>query len=455
MTTLSSDSDARRRRIVVASTLIGATVEWYDFFIFGIASALFLNKLFFPAFDPRTGSLLAFMAFATGWIARPIGGIIAGHIGDRIGRKTTLYWSFILMGVSSTLIGLLPTYETAGATGAILLVLLRILQGLSAGGEYGGAVITLVEHAKKSQRVLFGTLSQMGTLMGLLLGNFTFFTMSQLNPDALFAWGWRVPFLLSSVMLLLGVYIRAKMEESPEFQKTQREGRVEASPLMSVIRHHPGQLLAAVLGPAAPNTFFYVCVVFMVSYGTKTLGFTQTEMLGVVCLGAFAELITLPFFGTLADRVGRRKVLAGGLIFLAFAAIPFFMAAQTRSIEWLALGYVMILGIGHSAALAVVPAFLADMFPTAVRYTGLSAAYQTSGAIFAGPLPIIATVLIAMQGGSVWLFAGYTMLIAAISLIAVVKSVPHHSLQFTSSERRQNQRLRPDLSGAESETRGT
>jgi MHS family shikimate/dehydroshikimate transporter-like MFS transporter len=427
-TSVGLTADARRRRIVVASTLIGATVEWYDFFIFGIVSALFLNELFFPTFDPLTGSMLSFMAFATAWIARPIGGIVAGHLGDRIGRKTVLYWSFILMGASTTLIGLLPTYDVAGPTGAILLVLLRILQGLSVGGEYGGAVVTLVEHAHKSRRAFFGTLSQVGTLLGLLLGNATFFLMTSLDREALLAWGWRVPFLLSSMMLVLGVFIRARMSESPDFIKAKESGSVERMPLMVTLRAYPRQLLSVMFAQAAPNTFFWMCVVFMVSYGVKTLGFSQAQMLGAVCIGAIAEVCSLPVFGNLADRIGCRKVFVGGLVFLILAAFPFFFAVQTHSYWWMVVGYVMVLGIGHSAALASVPTLFADMFPTSVRYTGLSAAYQTSGAVFAGPLPLVATALIAAQSGGLWLFASYTVIVAIVSLVAILAGVPHFSL---------------------------
>ena len=217
MTRQNNRSSPQQRRIVVLSTLIGATVEWYDFFIFGTLSALFLNKLFFPSFDAKTGTLLSFMTCATGWLARPIRGVIAGHISDRIGRKATLYWSFLIMGVASTPIGCLPTYENVGEFGAIALVALRVIQGLSVGAEFGGSVVALVEHADPSRRGIFGTISQMGTLVGLLLGNMTFFIVANLDQAALMAWGWRVPFLLSAVMLVIGMYIRAKMQRIPRF----------------------------------------------------------------------------------------------------------------------------------------------------------------------------------------------------------------------------------------------
>jgi MFS transporter, MHS family, shikimate and dehydroshikimate transport protein len=427
--TMTHHQDARkRRRVVVLSTLIGATVEWYDFFIFGTISALFLNELFFPNVDPLTGTLLSFMAFATAWIARPIGGVIAGHIGDRIGRKTVLYWSFILMGLATTSIGLLPTYDTAGVLGAILLVALRILQGLSVGGEYGGAVITLVEHAEPSRRGFYGTLSQIGTLLGLLLGTTTFFMLAAVDQEALKSWGWRIPFLLSAALLLIGVYIRSKMEESPDFVKIQKAGEIEAQPLLTVLRNYFGQFLSIFFAQAAPNTFFYMCVVFIVSYGVRTAGFTQKQMLGAVCVGAIAEICTLPLFGTLADRIGRRKVFVGGIVFLCLSAVPFFLAVMTHSYGLLLLGYVAIMGIGHSAALAAVPSLFAEMFPPHVRFTGLSAAYQLSGALLAGPLPIIATLLISSQGGSLWLFAGYIIAVGVVSLIAIMLGTPHYTM---------------------------
>ncbi|MFJ1258517.1 MFS transporter [Cupriavidus sp. CuC1] len=421
-------SDKRQRRVAVSSTLIGATIEWYDFFIFGVISALFLNKLFFPTFDPTTGTILGFMTFATAWLARPIGGIVAGHLGDRIGRKTTLLWSFIIMGAATMMIGLLPTYDTAGATGAVLLVILRVVQGLSVGAEYGGAVVTVVEHAEESKRGLYGSLPQVGSMLGLLLGNGTFFLITRLDQGALIAWGWRVPFLLSAVMLGVGIYIRGRMAESPDFVKAVEEGTTEAQPLLTVIRDYPRQLIAVMLAQAAPNTFFWMCAVFMVSYSVKTLGISQAEMLGAVCVGAAVEICTLPLFGMLADRIGRRKVFVGGLVFLVLSAFPFFVAVQSKSFVWIVVGYAVLLGVGHSATFASQASLFAEMFPTSVRYTGLSAAYQASGAIFAGPLPIIATLLIAAQGGALWLFIGYMMLIAVISLAAIMAGTPHYTL---------------------------
>ncbi|MGE8163772.1 MFS transporter [Paraburkholderia sp. NPDC080076] len=428
MATHISESGARQRRFVVASTLAGATIEWYDFFIFGVISALFLNKLFFPTFDSTTGTILGFMTFATAWLARPIGGMVAGHLGDRIGRKTTLLWSLVLMGAATVMIGLLPTYESAGPIGAILLVLLRIVQGLSAGAEYGGAVVTVVEHAEESKRGLYGSAPQVGAMLGLLLGNGTFFLITKMDQTALMSWGWRVPFLVSAIMLVVGILIRGRMAESPDFVKAKAEGTTERQPLVALIRHYPRQLVAVLLAQAAPNTFFWMCAVFMVSYAVKTLGISQTGMLGAVCAGAALEVCTLPLFGLMADRVGRRKVFIGGLVFLGLFAFPFFLILQTKELPWIMVGYAALLGIGHSATFASQASLFAEMFPTSVRYSGLSVAYQASGAIFAGPLPIVATLLIAAQGGALWLFVSYTVLIAVVSMLAIITGLPHYTL---------------------------
>ncbi|CAM4133716.1 Major facilitator superfamily (MFS) profile domain-containing protein [Bordetella tumbae] len=427
MATDIGSSDPRQRRFVVASTFIGATIEWYDFYIFGVLSALFLNKLFFPTFDDTTGTMLGFMAFATAWIARPIGGVVAGHLGDRIGRKKILLWSFIIMGLATMMIGMLPTYDNAGSTGAVLLVLLRIVQGLSVGAEYGGAVVTVVEHAEKSKRGFYGSVPQIGSFLGLLLGNGTFVLMTYLDNDAMMTWGWRVPFLFSALMLVVGVLIRKRMAESPDFEKAKRQGAIERIPFVTVVRKYPRQLISVMLAQGAPNTFFWTCAVAMVSYGVTRLGFTQTQMLAAVCVGAAVEMCTLPLFGKLSDRVGRRKVFVAGLIVLPIASIPLFAVAQTQSYMWLVISYALVLGIGHSASYAAQQALFAEMFPTSVRYSGISIGYQMSGALFAGPLPIIATALIAYQNGSLWLFYGYVVAVAIISILAIMAGKPHYS----------------------------
>lgn len=425
----------RQRRIAVVSTFIGATIEWYDFFIFGVLSALFLNKLFFPTFDPTTGTILGFMTFATAWIVRPLGGVIAGHLGDKIGRKTILLWSFLIMGIATTMIGLLPTYETAGALGAVLLVLLRIVQGLSVGAEYGGAIVTVVEHADKSRRGLLGSLPQCGAFFGLLLGNATFLLLLNIDHAFMMEWGWRIPFLLSALMLGIGAFIRTKMHESPEFEKVKQSGAIEGAPFFTVMRQHTRQVISIMFAQAAPNTFFYACSVALVSYAVNTLGISQSKMLAAVCLGAFVEMCMIPVFGALSDRVERRKVYIGGLLVMALTAYPFFVALQAGAFGWLLVCYVVMFGFGHAACHSSQAALFSEMFPTTVRYTGISVGYQASGAIFAGPLPALATVLIAAQWGSLWVFLGYILLIATLSMIAISGVRPYDEVSEPAAPR--------------------
>jgi MFS family permease len=421
-------STARQRRLIIASTFVGSTIEWYDFFIFGTIAALFLKELFFPAVDPTMGTIFGFMTFATAWLVRPIGGVIAGHLGDKIGRKTTLLWSFVIMGAATTLIGLLPTYESAGYIGAVLLVLLRIVQGLSAGAEYGGAIVAVVEHADEKRRGLFGSVPQSAAFFGLLLGNLTFLAMTTLDKHALMAWGWRVPFILSAAMLLVGIYIRHRVEESPAFVKAKASGNIEKLPVMTVLREYPRQLLGVLFAQAAPNTFFYTCAVAMVAYAVSRLKISQADMLIAVSIGAAVEMVMIPVYGLLADKLGRRKVFVWGIFALLAGAIPFCLAVEAHSYAGMVAGYIWILGIGHAACHSSQASLFSDMFPTSVRYTGISAGYQMSGAIFGGPLPIVATALIAYQNGGIRVFFGYTMLIGVVSLIAIMMSKPHYSL---------------------------
>jgi MFS family permease len=422
-------SSARQARLVVLSTFIGSTIEWYDFFIFGTMSALFLNKLFFPpTLNPTVGTMLGFGVFATAFLVRPIGGIIAGHLGDRIGRKTTLFWSFIIMGAGTTCIGLLPTYASAGAVGALLLVLLRLVQGLSVGAEYAGAIVTLVEHSDERKRGLYGSFPQSAAFFGMLLGNMTFLVMTSLDKQALLDWEWRVPFVLSAVMLAVGVYIRSKVAESPAFVKAKASGEIQKVPLMTVLRQYPIQLFGVLFAQAAPNTFSFTCSVAMVAYGVSKLGMSQSQMLIAISVGAASEMLTIPLYGWLADRVSRRKIFVWGMLVQLASVVPFGMAVEAKSYAGIVACYVLVMAVGHAACHASQASLFSDMFPTSVRYTGISAGYQTSGTLFGGPLPMISTALIAASGGGIRLFFGYILVVGVISLIAIMVSKPHYSL---------------------------
>ncbi|MEO3797475.1 MFS transporter [Nonomuraea sp. B10E15] len=406
------------RRVALA-TLVGTTVEWYDFFIYGTSAALVLNKLFFPEFSPTAGTLLAFATFATGWLARPIGGVLAGHFGDKLSRKTMLVVTVVGMGVATMLIGVLPTYASIGVAAPALLVALRVFQGLAVGGEYGGAVVMAVEHAPEGRRGLAASWPQMGVTAGLVLGTAVFYAFLTAMPEASFqAWGWRVPFLLSFVLVLVGLVIRMRIVESPAFENAKQTQAVVRLPLAEVVRRHPGRVVLLIAAHIAPNTYFYTFATFILAYATTTLGFSSSTVLVAVSVAALIETFTLPAFAHLSDRVGRRPVYIGGLAFLAACTFPFFWLAGQGSGPLLFAGIAVCMAVGHAAVYGTQASFFSELFPTSVRYTGLSLGYQVAGALFGGPLPLIATALVGVGDGGPWYFAGYMAFTAVISAVA-------------------------------------
>ncbi|GAA2207353.1 MFS transporter [Nonomuraea monospora] len=423
------------RRVALA-TLIGTTVEWYDFFIYGTSAALVLNKLFFPEFSPTAGTLLAFATFATGWLARPIGGVLAGHFGDRLSRKTMLVVTVIGMGVATMLIGLLPTYASIGVAAPALLVTLRVLQGLAVGGEYGGAVVMAVEHARDGRRGLAASWPQMGVTAGLVLGTAVFYAFfTGMSEDAFQSWGWRVPFLLSFVLVLVGLVIRMRIVESPAFQDAKQAHTVVRMPLAEVIRRHPGRVVLLIAAHIAPNTYFYTFATFILTYATTTLGYSTSTVLIAVSVAALIETGTLPAFAHLSDRLGRRPVYIGGLVFLAVCTFPFFWLIDGGSTPLLFAGIAVCMAVGHSAVYGTQASFFSELFPTSVRYTGLSLGYQVAGALFGGPLPLIATALVTSGDGRPWFFAGYMVLTAVISAVAAYLAPETSRLRFTEPQR--------------------
>jgi MFS transporter, MHS family, shikimate and dehydroshikimate transport protein len=315
-------------RQVAAASFIGTTIEWYDFFLYGTAAALVFNKLFFPEFSPLAGTLLAFSTYAVGFLARPIGGIVIGHYGDKIGRKSMLILSLLIMGIATFLIGLLPTYNAIGVAAPILLVILRLAQGFGVGGEWGGAVVLAVEHAPPGKRGFYGAWPQMGVPAGLLLstGVFTLFNAS-LSDAAFLSWGWRVPFLLSIVLVAVGLFIRLRIMETPAFQRVKDTRSEARMPVIEVIRTHPRNVLLAMGMRIAENGVFYVFTVFSLTYGTQVLGVPRTTVLIGVLIAAAVGLFAMPYFGWLSDRVGRRPLYLGGAAFSC-------MATDSRS-AWL------------------------------------------------------------------------------------------------------------------------
>jgi metabolite-proton symporter len=385
-------------RVVLAS-LAGTTIEWYEFFIYGTAAVLVFDKLFFPSYDDVVGTLLSLSTFALAFVARPIGGALFGHFGDRLGRKSMLVVTLCLMGGATLCIGLLPTYDSIGVAAPILLVLLRVVQGLSLGGEYGGAVLMSVEHAARSRRGFFGALVNTGAAWGLLLANLVFLLTSRLSEDAFLTWGWRVPFLLSAILVGFGLLIRLKLAESPDFQEVKQRGEVRKAPLAEVLSKHWRRVILMCLAYIPAGATFYIATVYSLGYGEKKLGLDRDMILQLVLLVNVFTIAAIPFFGWLSDRVDRKKIFWVSI--LGMAALPYvwFSAFQSGSFGVMLLGFVALF-IPYAANYGTMPTFFAHVFPPEVRYTGMSVGY-TLGTVFgSGLAPIIATWLYDSTGTS-------------------------------------------------------
>ena len=424
---------------VAIASFIGTTIEWYDFFLYGTAAALVFNKLFFPEFDPLVGTLAAFGTYAVGFLARPIGGIVIGHYGDKIGRKAMLILTLLIMGIATFLVGLMPTYEQIGVWAAVILVLLRLAQGFGVGGEWGGAVLMAVEHAPAGRRGFYGSWPQTGVPAGLLLSTLVFSIFSS-QPEAQFlAWGWRVPFLLSFILVIVGMFIRLKLAETPAFARVKETQTLARMPILDVIRTYPKNVLLAMGARIAENGFFYIFSVFVLSYVTQALKLPRQTILNAVLLAAALELVVIPAFGGLSDRIGRRPVYLFGAAFAAIFSFPFFWLLDTKQdfLVWLAV--ILGLNLAHGAMYGPQASFFSELFGTRVRYSGASLGYQLASVLAGGLSPIIATALLAGSGGSYVPIAIYMIGMAVITLIAVyiaTETVSHDIAAEQPEERR-------------------
>jgi len=408
---------------VALASMIGTSIEWYDYFLYGTAAALVFNKLFFPSYDPLIGTLLAFATFSLGFIARPVGGIVFGHYGDKIGRKKMLYLTLMIMGLSTAVIGLLPTYGTIGIWAPIALITLRLLQGFGLGGEWGGAVLMAVEHAPANRRGFYGSWPQLGAFVGLLLSTFVFRAVSKL-PDAQFlSWGWRIPFLASFLLVAVGIWIRLTISESPVFLKLKKdEGKVAKMPIIEAVTKHPKNILIAMGARFAENGLFYVFTVFSLTYISTYLKVPRVIGLNGLLWAAFFGIFTCAAWGALSDYLGRRPVYMYGAIACGVLAFPFFWMLGTKSPLMIALAIVIPVCFGHAAMYGPQASFLSEMFSARVRYSGASLGYQLAS-IFAGGLsPLLATWLLSLgvaAGKGPTYIAYYMITLVAITVIAV------------------------------------
>ncbi|WP_033294955.1 MFS transporter [Amycolatopsis jejuensis] len=408
----------RTLRRAATASLIGTAIEWYDFFVYGTAAALVFAPQFFPQYSGLAGTLAAFSTFAIGFLARPIGGVVMGHFGDKIGRKSMLVLSLLLMGLATFGIGLLPTYASIGAAAPILLVVLRFVQGLGVGGEWGGAALLAVENAPKHKRGFYGSFPQMGVPIGVILANLVYLiVVGTLGTKQFADWGWRIPFLLSIILVGVGFYVRSRIGETAAFTASRKETPRRGSPVIEVLRRHPKQVLLAGGTFLANNAVGYVIIVYILSYGRTVLKVNDKAMLAVVLVGSVVWLAALPVFSALSDRLGRRTVfVAGGVLSLAWA-IPMFALIDTASLPLMLLA-VVVMALSLAATYGPQAALFAELFDTEVRYSGASLGYQIGAVLGGGLAPFIATALFASTGSSL-ATGGYLVGLSAVSLICI------------------------------------
>jgi metabolite-proton symporter len=433
MTVALSDAEHSKQlnRAVIAST-IGTAVEWYDFFLYSTVTGLVFAKLFFPQSDPFVGTLQAFSIYFVGFIARPIGAAIFGHYGDRIGRKSTLVATLILMGVATFAVGLVPTYESIGMWGAVLLVFLRFVQGIGVGGEWGGSILLAMEWAKTDKhRGFITSWPQFGVPVGLFLANGAVLAFSALSGDAFLSWGWRVPFLLSIVMLGIGLYIRLSILETPTFSKLAAENKLSKAPVLDVIKQQPKEIILSALARIGQQSTFYIFTAFIFTYGTQHLNLERDFIIKGVLLASVCSLFTIPFFGWLSDRWGRKRTYLTGVALLGVFVFLYFGLLDTRIPIVMFLTIALSLTI-HDMSYAPQGALVAECFTGRLRYSGASLGYQLASIFAGGPAPLIATALLAVYSSG-YAIAAYLAVCAVISFIAVL-FIPDRTNQDISKE---------------------
>jgi metabolite-proton symporter len=418
VTTLSPEPDDRKqlRRAVIAST-VGTTIEWYDFFLYSTVTGLVFGRLFFPKSDPVVGTLQAFGIYAVGFVARPVGAAIFGHYGDRIGRKSALISTLLLMGISTFLVAFVPPYAQIGIWGAVLLVILRFIQGVGVGGEWGGSVLMSMEWTKtNAHRGFVASWPQFGVPAGLFLANLAVLAFSRISGARFLTWGWRIPFFLSILLVGIGLYIRLNILETPVFSRLVAENKIERTPILEVIRRRPRQILLSAVARMGEQAPFYIFTAFVFTYGTKVLDVSRDLLLAGVLTASALSFFTIPFSGYLSDRIGRRRMYMIGAAVTGVFGFIYFALLNTAIPGWIFLAVVLSL-IPHGMMYGPQAALIAESFPGRLRYSGASLGYQLASLIAGGPAPLIAAWLFAKYGSG-YAIAAYILLCAILSLIS-------------------------------------
>src|SRR3984893_15877613 len=419
MTEMTAGSTGQSRLRVILAAGIGSALAWYDFFLYGTAAALVFGDLFFPKSDPVIGTLLAFLTFGVGFVVRPLGGILFGIMGDRFGRKPVLVATLLMIGIGTTAIGLLPTYAQIGYWAPALLVTLRVIQGLGAGAEYGGAVIYLVENAPAKHRGFWGSFAPLGVSLGNLLAAGSFALVTLLPREDLMTWGWRLPFLASFLLIVIGIFVRLRVSETPVFtEAVVARGKIERNPAMEALRRHPRNFMVVLGARLAENGLGYLFPVFGLNYVVTTLGVPRAEALSALMLAFVIELFTIVGFATLSDRIGRRPVYMFGALCGIALAFPFFWMVGTKEWLWIALAFILARAVVTAAMFGPQAAYFAELFPPQRRFAGFAFARELGSLLAGGPAPFLAAALVAWSG-SWWPVACYAAGLSALTALAI------------------------------------
>ncbi|MED2973230.1 MFS transporter [Fictibacillus sp. B-59209] len=410
-------SKKKANRALLAS-MIGSSIEWFDFFLYGSLASLVFNKLFFPSTDPNVGLMLSYLSFGLSFFIRPLGGIIFSHIGDKIGRKKTLVLTLMVMGIATFLIGLLPDYNAIGIWAPILLITLRLFQGIGIGGEWGGSVLLAVEYSSKKNRGFFGSIPQLGVPIGMLLGTVVISLLSNLPEEQFLTWGWRLPFILSAVLVLIGLWIRNGIDETPAFKEAKESGSIAKLPIVETFRYHKRSIFITMGAKFVETGPYYIFATFVIAYTTGYLGYETITVLNAVAIANLVTVIMIPCMGKLSDKIGRKPLYIGGTIAMMIYAFPYFYLLSLKSAFWLTVATIIAIGIIWPPIEAIMGTLFSEIFSTNVRYTGVSVGNQLGAALFGGTAPLIAVAL--LNAFNSWVpIAIYIIFACIVSLIAL------------------------------------